>query len=137
MTDQPGFRRRHPNAVFAKCDLCPAEAKWTRGGSRYCDDHADADPTGDQPDLCCEHGAEILERLDRILDLMQEAQDARTTKLAIGGPVPEGGTVVGGTGCVVQAAQLQNSGPFVNFEVAQAIADATINELDRQGRLRP
>jgi hypothetical protein len=32
--------RRPDNAVPARCDLCPALAVWTLGGSRYCDEHA-------------------------------------------------------------------------------------------------
>lgn len=38
--DRPGFEPRHPNAVPARCDGCPAPARWTRDGSRYCDEHA-------------------------------------------------------------------------------------------------
>jgi len=31
----------------------------------------------DQPDLCCEHGAQILERLDRITDLLDARKAQR------------------------------------------------------------
>lgn len=71
MTIEP----RHPGApgaVPSRCDQCPSEAKWTNHGSRYCDAHAGKpNPT---PDLCCTHG----ERIDRLVELMEDLVEART-----------------------------------------------------------
>ena len=64
---------------------------------------------------------EILARLDRALDLLEDIRNTRKGKIA--------------TGVIAQTAQPPSS-TQINFEGAQAITDATVHELRRQGRLR-
>lgn len=64
-------------------------------------------------------------------------------KFATGGLVEgTGGPIVGGTGCVfpIDAAMVRAANPSPAIDpvaVAEAVAEATITELDRRGRLLP
>lgn len=64
---------------------------------------------------------EILARLDRVIELLEDIHNTRKGKIATGG--------------IVQTTQPPSS-TQINFEGAQAIADATVHKLRREGRLR-
>lgn len=71
------------------------------------------------PDLCCKHG----ERIDRLVELMEEVHAARVGKPATGGLINAGPVVLDGVDCV---------GPS-----QEEVAGAVVSALKRQGRLRP
>lgn len=64
---------------------------------------------------------QILAWLDRAIELLEDIHNTRKGKIATGG--------------IVQTTQPPSS-TQINFEGAQAITDATVHELRRQGRLR-
>lgn len=94
--------------------------------------------------------AEIEARLDRIIELLEgrkakafvELKKSVLTRPATGGVVldhagqSEADAIEAQSGCVIQGAHKPEGGIQINFEGAQAIADATIHELRRQGRIR-
>lgn len=92
--------------------------------------------TTEQPqDICCNHGEQIVGRLDRAIQVLEEIRDARTAKNATGGTVEAPGPVVDTTGCVTQGTHKPDSGIQIHIDPHHVIG-ATIHELRRQGRLR-